>query len=165
MNTEDILCQVLELVTKSFTKDLARTKNQINNPHGEWLPINPKDSNSLVVFSDATAWSITGADLRAEFFYNLEVPKNNTQEKSKPAWVLSGLQSQAHVYLGLAGKELGFNYLADFENDKKSTQEAAVTLVNRALELYYQEFEVHEQDHINHEIERYLWEQEYQNSL
>jgi hypothetical protein len=165
MNSEDILQQTLQLVTQGYCKDLARTKNRINSPQGEWLGVNPKDPDSIVGFTDATAWSIMGAVLRAEFFYDKEVPKNNSQQKSKPAWVLSGLSSQAHLYLGYAAKERGFNYVADFESDRKTDQAAVIALIERAIDFYNQEFEVNEQDHSNHEIERYLCEQEYQNQL
>lgn len=139
--TEFVLNTVQGLLEEGWSKELAKYRNQVWCPHGEWQLVHNKKQpdQDYYVFQDAEAWSVVGAVLRAEFFMpsGRHVPENGAVSKDKPGWVADLLKTDAVKYLQMAASELGYNYLADFNDDRKTDQARALKLVARAQELFY----------------------------
>lgn len=134
----DILLDARAFVETSFCKNLAQTKNQINNPQGEWLAVNPKADKPDWKYVPADSWSITGAILAAEFWHlsGNTIPQKNELRKEKPSWQQPLLMTNAHEYVFAVVKELGYNYIADYETERKTTQSDAIEVMNQAIDLY-----------------------------
>ena len=138
-NSLKVLESALRYVQKGWSKELAKTKNMLNNPQGEWLPVSLKNPSEGFTFKDADAWSLGGALHRAEFELTRDIPKTGTHLNDMPGWVTPPFSTDAHNFVLAAVKERGYNYLADFNDPDKSrgktTQADVVAVLMRAIEL------------------------------
>lgn len=135
--TAEVLKRATRFVETSWSKTIAQRRNGAWLPQGEWVQINPKKPEEGCRFEDATSWSCGGAILRAEFQMNREFKAvEGAVEKDKPAYYHPMFTTDAIKYVQMAAKELGFKYVADFNDDKKTDQTKAVALMNRAVELF-----------------------------
>ena len=117
-------------VAQSWCKELARYKNQVWQPQGEFIPVDPKAKEIVYKFVDATAWSLTGALLRAEVEHEGMIG----QKAHHPLFT-----TQTYKFVAAAVKERGFSYMADFNDPDRSrgphTQQDMLNVMDRAIEL------------------------------
>lgn len=123
-----------KLIEAGWCQALAKHKRDVTNPIGEWV-INPKNKQEFV-FQDADSWSLAGALLRAEFEESSPymIPENGTKSAS-PILLHKQLFSTPAVFIiNDIVKSRGFNSLADFNDDKKTTQQDVLEVLSQAMQ-------------------------------
>lgn len=131
MNTElEVLKLARGYIAQGWCKELAKLKNRVWLPQGEFIPVDPKAKEIVYRFEDATSWSLTGAILRAE----VALEGGLGVKAHHPLFT-----TQAWKFVAAAVKERGFNYIADFNDPDRSrathTQEDMLEVMDRAIEL------------------------------